>query len=169
MNITADIFEAFLKCPTKCYLRSVAEARTGNPYADRLRTQKESCRSEGIKRLTEGAKTGECVIGSSGTNNFKSAKWRLATEYVVRVQNLESSLHAVERVPSEGRGQHAQFIPIRFTFANKLYRDDKLLVAFDALVLSERLGHAVGRGKITTERIELRRLRPPLWRMRCRR
>jgi predicted RecB family nuclease len=148
MNITAEIFEAFLKCPTKCYLRSVGEASTGNPCADWLRTQKESCRSEGIKRLAEGAKTGECVIGSSGTNNIKTAKWRVATEYVVRAQNLESSLHAVERVPSEGRGQHAQFIPIRFTFANKLYRDDKLLVAFDAPVLSERLGHAVGRGKI---------------------
>jgi hypothetical protein len=65
MTITADIVEAFLKCPTKCYLRSVGEVGTGNPCADWLRTQKESCRSEGIKRLTEGATTGECVIGSS--------------------------------------------------------------------------------------------------------
>jgi predicted RecB family nuclease len=148
MTITADIVEAFLKCPTKCYLRSVGEVGTGNPCADWLRTQKESCRSEGIKRLTEGATTGECVIGSSGTNNMKTAKWRLATEYVVRAQNLESSLHAVERIPSEGRGKRAQLIPIRFLFYNKLSLDDKLLLAFDALVLSERLGHAVGRGKI---------------------
>jgi hypothetical protein len=80
MTITADIVEAFLKCPTKCYLRSVGEVGTGNACADWLRTQKESCRSEGIKRLTEGATTGECVIGSSGTNNMKTAKWRLATE-----------------------------------------------------------------------------------------
>ena len=78
MIITADIFEAFLKCPTKCYLRSVGEVRTGNPCADWLQTQKESCRSEGIKRLMEGATTGECVIGSSGTNNIKTAKWLLA-------------------------------------------------------------------------------------------
>jgi hypothetical protein len=82
------------------------------------------------------------------TNNMKTAKWRLATEYVVRAQNLESSLHAVERIPSEGRGKRAQFIPIRFVFNNKLSLDDKLLLAFDALVLSERLGYAVGRGKI---------------------
>jgi hypothetical protein len=65
MTITADIVEAFLKCPTKCYLRSVGEVRTGNACADWLQTQKESCRIEGIKRLTEGATTGECVIGSS--------------------------------------------------------------------------------------------------------
>ncbi len=148
MTITADIVEAFLKCPTKCYLRSVGEVGTGNAPADWLRTQKESCRSEGIKRLTEGATTGECVIGSSGTNNMKTAKWLLATEYVVRVQNLESNLHAMERIPSEGRGKRAQFIPIRFVFNNKLSLDDKLLLAFDALVLSESVGQAVGRGKI---------------------
>jgi hypothetical protein len=61
---------------------------------------------------------------------------------------LESELHAVERVSSEGRGQHAQFIPIRFTFANKLYWDDKLLLAFDAFVLSEMLCCDVSCGKI---------------------
>jgi predicted RecB family nuclease len=148
MTITPDMLEAFLKCPTKCYLRSAGEVGTGNAYADWLRMQKESCRSEGIKRLTEGATTGECVIDSSGANNMKTAKWRLATEYIVRAQNLESSLHAVERIPPEGRGKRAQFVPIRFVFNNKLSLDDKLLLAFDALVLSERLGQAVGRGKI---------------------
>jgi hypothetical protein len=35
-----------------------------------------------------------------------------------------------------------QFIPIRFIFTNKLSEDDKVLLAFDTLVLSE----ATGRG-----------------------
>ena len=42
--------------------------------------------------------------------------------------------------PSEGRGKVAQFIPIRFEFTNKLGKDEKLLLAFDAFVLSEMLG-----------------------------
>jgi len=67
---------------------------------------------------------------------------------VVRAQSLESCLHEVERAPAEGRGQPSQFIPIRFVFTNKLTRDDKLLLAFDALVLSELLGRKVGLGKI---------------------
>jgi len=54
----------------------------------------------------------------------------------------------VERVPAKGRGDPAQFIPIRFIFTNKLTRDDRLLLAFDALVLSEALGREVGLGKI---------------------
>jgi CRISPR/Cas system-associated exonuclease Cas4 (RecB family) len=61
---------------------------------------------------------------------------------------LESRLHAVERVASEGRGKPAQLIPIRFIFRNKLTRDDRLLMAFDALVLSELLGREVNLGKI---------------------
>ena len=48
----------------------------------------------------------------------------------------------------EGSGKAAQFIPIRFIFTNKLTRDDKLLLAFDALVLSEALGREVSLGKI---------------------
>jgi len=63
-------------------------------------------------------------------------------------QQLESRLNAVERVPSEGRGKSAQFIPIRFVFRNKLTQDDRLLLAFDALVLSQVLGREVSLGKI---------------------
>ena len=51
-------------------------------------------------------------------------------------------------MPSEGRGKPAQFIPIRFVFPNKLAKDDKLLLAFDAFVLSEMLGREVSLGKI---------------------
>ena len=47
-----------------------------------------------------------------------------------------------------GRGKHAQLVPIRLIFTNKLTRDDKLLLAFDALVLSEALGCHVRLGKI---------------------
>ncbi len=56
---------------------------------------------------------------------------------------LEARLQAVERVPPEGRGKAAQFIPIRFVFFNKLTKDDKLLLAFDAFVLSAALGREI--------------------------
>jgi predicted RecB family nuclease len=61
---------------------------------------------------------------------------------------LHSCLHAIERIPSEGRGKAAQFIPIRFIFTNKLSKDDKLLLAFDAFVISEMLGREIRLGKI---------------------
>ena len=34
MDITANLLDAFVKCPTKCYLRARGEVETGNAYAD---------------------------------------------------------------------------------------------------------------------------------------
>ena len=96
----------------------------------------------------EGAAPGEFVVDPASTKNLKTTKWRLAVNLVARAKNLESSIHAVERVPSEGQGQPAQFIPIRFIFTNKLTRRDKLLLVFDVFALSEMLGSEVGLGKI---------------------
>jgi len=61
---------------------------------------------------------------------------------------LNCELHALERAPSESRGKPPQLIPIRFVFTNKLGEDDKLLLAFDAFVLSKLTDHEIGFGKI---------------------
>ena len=51
MKITADLFEAFLKCPTKCYLRSTGQAGSGNAYAEWVREQNDAYRKEAVQRL----------------------------------------------------------------------------------------------------------------------
>ena len=61
---------------------------------------------------------------------------------------LETELHAIERLVAQGQGRPADFIPIRFAFANKLGSDDKLLLGFDVFVPSKSLGRKVGTGKI---------------------
>src|SRR6266849_3053780 len=80
--------------------------------------------------------------------NSKDVTWCLAIDVRWRTRELESSLQAVERIPSDGHGRSAQFIPHRFEFANKLAKEHKLLLAFDALLLSEALGREVNLGKI---------------------
>src|SRR5438477_9090227 len=47
MTITDDLVEAFLKCPTKCFLRSRGEAGAGNAYAAWVRTNDEVFRVAG--------------------------------------------------------------------------------------------------------------------------
>jgi hypothetical protein len=34
MKITSDLFQAYLKCPTKCWLRATGELGTGNSYSE---------------------------------------------------------------------------------------------------------------------------------------
>jgi len=146
--ITSHLFEAYLKCPTKCFLRSRGEAGTGNAYADWVRIQNESYRKRGIQRLANTGSPSEFAIRPPPTEKVKTAKWRLAIDFATAGKHVESTVHAVERIPSEGRAAPTQFIPTRFVVTNKLNRDDKLLLAFDALALSQVTGHEVSLGKI---------------------
>lgn len=147
MKITPELFSAFLLCPTKSWLKSTGEHGAGNDYAEWVDEQNESYRVAGVDQLRSARPQGECA-GSPPLDGLKEAKWGLALDVLAQTESLESNIHAMERIPSEGRGKAAQFIPIRFIYKNKLTRNDKLLVAFDALVLSEVVGREVCVGKI---------------------
>jgi hypothetical protein len=78
MTITPSLFEAYLKCPTKCFLRSLGETSTGNECADFDRAQQTSYETQGIKRLTQTLATNACVAGDSIALTGKRAQWRVA-------------------------------------------------------------------------------------------
>jgi predicted RecB family nuclease len=119
-----------------------------NAHADWARSQSELYRSTEIKWLLGRIIPPECAVGLLTTEKLETAKWKLAVDFAATGEHLESRIHAVERIPSKGRGAPAQFIPIRFIARNKLTKDDKLLIAFDALALSEVTGGAISLGKI---------------------
>ena len=51
MKITANIFEAYLKCPTKCWLRTTGERFSGDAYAEWVKTQDDFYRATETERL----------------------------------------------------------------------------------------------------------------------
>jgi predicted RecB family nuclease len=148
MIISSQLFEAYLECSTKCWLRSRAEPATGNFYAEWARLQNETYLEYGLKRLF--APLAECDRATAPPipKNPKDVTWCVAIDVHWRTKDLESCLQAVQRIPSEGRGSPAQFSPYRFEFANKIAKEHKLLLAFDAVLLSEALGGEVTLGKI---------------------
>jgi CRISPR/Cas system-associated exonuclease Cas4 (RecB family) len=193
MNIAPSLFEAFLNCPTHCWLRATGETPSGNAYAEWVQAQTETYRTTETERLLAETPPSESARSPS-PEDLKASKWRLAVDVAARTPELprssrrqeahssvtqlsdlnaqpsdqslvtsaatdqgaaspttftaETHLQAVERVPSEARGKSAQFIPIRFVFRNKLTKDDRLLLAFDAFVLSTALGREIALGKI---------------------
>jgi hypothetical protein len=110
-------------------------------------TQDSLYKREGIRQLKEGVGNNQCVTSPLDRAGLKSTDWQLAIESKVRTHNLECTCQALEHVPS-AIGKPAQFIPTRFISANKISRHDRLLLAFDAFVLSETLNREVDLGKI---------------------
>jgi predicted RecB family nuclease len=162
----------------KCYLRSLGESDSRNAYAEWVREQNESYQSKANRRLQNDGELAVAPAATGNLNSakwhlavdvfaraiFEPTTARSVDSYNFEAdtiandtaqpdsrrskQVLESRIHALERLPSKGRGKVAQFVPIRFIFRNTLTKDDKLALAFDAFVLSGMLGCEVGLGKI---------------------
>ena len=96
----------------------------------------------------DGGPQDERVLEPSEMENLKNETCRSAPNIVAQAGNLQSRIHSVERVLPEDGDKSAQFVPIRFIANNKLTKNDKLLLAYDTLVLSEALGQEVEKGKI---------------------
>jgi hypothetical protein len=146
--ITDHLFKAFIECPTKCYLWAHGENCSGNPNAEWARNRHESYCNEELKRLKDAGVQDKLNLAAADEGNPRNSRWHFATNLIVSSQNLESTIHAVQRIPSHCPGKPSGLIPIRFILANKLTRDHKLILAFDAMVLSEALGRKVEAGKI---------------------
>jgi hypothetical protein len=129
--ISSHLFEAYLECHTKCWLRAQNEPATGNVYAEWGRAQNETYRKEWLERLAIVAEA-DRVLSPTVKANPKEATCRFAGEMLVQANDLECRIPAVERSRSEGRGGRFQFTPYRFEFSNKLTKQHKLMLAFDA-------------------------------------
>jgi len=151
MKITVEIFHAYLKCPTKCWLRAKGEPFGGNIFPEWVKVRNDSYRTTETKRLIADVPDNK-VACSPGAEKIKGVKWRLAYSVAVKAKIdscvLETELHAIERLLAMSQGRPADFVPIRFAFANKFASDDKLLLGFDVFVMSKSLGREVGTGKI---------------------
>ena len=96
MMINSQLFEAYLYCPTKCWLRSRTEPAAANAYAEWARAQNKAYCEGGLNRLLAIVPESERAIAPPITKNLKDANWRFAIDVPVQSHNLESRLHAVE-------------------------------------------------------------------------
>ncbi len=114
--VTSDLFKAYLACPTKCFLRHTGAADTVNTFATWLAQRDESYRRDAI--------------------NMLSGDWELVLDKVVRSENLEAMIHAVQTVRADKK-RHTKIVPLHFVPSNKVSRTDRLLAVFNAFVLSK--------------------------------
>jgi len=103
MIISSDIFEAYLICPSKCWFSFRGEETADNMYSHWLRKQNQSYRKEALKRLLDSVHNIDYIVDPSQLDNIKGAKCRLAADFVVRKDNIEASIYAIERLFSDNK------------------------------------------------------------------
>ncbi|MDQ3257211.1 MAG: IS66 family transposase [Acidobacteriota bacterium] len=146
--ITEEIFQAFLKCETKSHLQAPGAVGTECEFADWQRCLVEDFKRKGCIQLRSNLREDECLSGTFPSEGLESSKYCLVTDCVVQVQEIQSHIHALERLPSAAKTKHSPYIPIRFVPSEKITSHDKLLIAFDALAMFTASGKMPLFGKI---------------------
>ncbi len=61
MITSPQLFESYLLCPTKCWLRSRGEPPAGNSYSDWVNVRNKIYLQDGLKRLLTKFRESDCV------------------------------------------------------------------------------------------------------------
>ena len=151
MKPTAELFEAYLKCPAKCWLLSQGAIGEGNAYADWVKAQNEAFHAVALLRLQEIVPENERVTAPPRGANLKAAWWRLAVDMEVSADNAVSRLRRFGRARGCRRamtGQLSSFQTAQHPGTN-FTRDDRPLGSVRrGEILSEVLGSDVDLGTL---------------------
>src|SRR5262249_28278559 len=90
----------------------------------------------------------ECISAASLPQQFDNCKYCLLLDCIVQAQDIQSRIHALERITLSSKAKHNPYIPIRLVPSEKITKHDKLLLAFDALALFTSTGKMTLVGRI---------------------
>ncbi len=145
--LTSQLFNAFLDCPTKCFLRSRHVVSDANAYAEWVRRREQLYVNEYVQHLADGGQN-EMVTADAITGDIWATGWQAGVDVRVKTKDLDSHIQLVERIHNGNGPKLRELVPIRFTFRNKLTVNDRLMLAFDTFVLSQAFDQPFGHGKI---------------------
>ena len=80
MIVTSHLFEAFLECATKCWLRARAEPNAGNAYAEWARARNKAYYEHRAQHLLAILPESDCAIAPTISEHPKDATWHLAID-----------------------------------------------------------------------------------------
>ncbi|MCP5361457.1 MAG: IS66 family transposase [Hyphomicrobiales bacterium] len=133
--VTSQHVADYLSCPTKCYLRHTGQKQEASPYAEWLLHQSRHYKAKAEQRLLQQYSPVDVT-----RDNITMNGWKLAVGIDCSGGKYRSIIDAAK--------QEKFLYPIRFVAANKPSKEDRLLLAFDALVLSQALKTNVDSGEM---------------------
>jgi predicted RecB family nuclease len=148
MLVTDNLFDAFLHCETKSHLKGSGMA--GDPEAwavwdhHCVEVYKQQC----YRRLRAEYGEDACLLGGELPHDLPQSRCRVLLGCRVQTPTLQAHIPLVERGTAGGQTPPAAYIPVRVIPREKLTPQDKLVLAFDALVLAAATDHVPPFGKL---------------------
>ncbi|MHA3771615.1 IS66 family transposase [Verrucomicrobiota bacterium sgz303538] len=140
MKITSRLFEAFLECPTKCFLLAAGEQGSGNAYADWVEAHQKAYAAQLIERMRNDMAGCQQIQECTVTNIADFADCQIVTNVRLTTGRFETEIHVLECGKKERSADSTSVIPYRFVASDKLTTNQKLTLAFDALAIAELTG-----------------------------
>jgi len=145
--VTAEIFDAFLKCKSKAYFKSSGQIGEPDELVNWRREVRQEFRRSCQLRYRSIFQDAFDASQPLPLDEVKSGKHHILFDCGIEAGQFQSRIDAVEKVTRLSRMKYRGYIPIRFVPNEKLSRHDKLLLAFDAYTLSLALGTTPTIGK----------------------
>src|SRR5215469_295227 len=147
-SITAAVFSAFIKCPTKAHLLAIGESPPGNFFADVEARLSSMYKAVATRRL---------YVGEEEAGPLEFGQLRRSPDYATITHDVdcETAVYDFALPPHRpGRRQPQKskpsrtFVPVLLLPRDKLDVSDELMVCFGALALSQATGIVADTGTL---------------------
>src|SRR5215472_732024 len=103
MLITNEIFQAFLNCELKSYLKLSGAVASQREFTDWQQHLAEDYKQKCATRLRAGFAENECLFGIPFQRDLENNEYRLVIGCTVQAEGLQSQIHALERLDFSGK------------------------------------------------------------------
>ena len=148
MGVSDTDVEAFLACPTRAYLRSLAAEPSDPQFSEHRARVADFFRPQQRTALKEKVVAGQFPLGAAIRDAFRQSGARLLFDCKITAGNIDTTLHAVERIPSTREQQGVQFVPVRHIAGVRITKEHRVLLAFDAVTLEKLTGETTRFGRL---------------------
>jgi hypothetical protein len=139
-SITAAVFTAFLKCPTKAHLLAIGERAPDTYFADIEARIRSIYKTEAKRRQHAGGTEPAEPLEFGQLRGSPDCTTITHIDCEAAVYNFTLPQHRTGRRHSHGSPPSVPFVPVLFLPWNKPNACDSLLVCFGALALSQVTG-----------------------------
>ena len=148
MVLDESLFDAYLKCKTKFYLKLSGNKPSNPEFGNYPQDFFDNYRTEVTNKLHNDFNEVDCFIGTPLFKDFTRIKYKFIINCLLEGDGIKCHIHALEKMNIRGSRRFTPYAPLRFIPTEKITKKDKLILAFDALVMSRYLGKEPLFGKI---------------------